>query len=199
MTVNDAGDENPMWVALATLAPDAGWSDLVCRIAIPFAAMRALIGDEVPTGDVARFPTWDAPHTLLADDEDLARRLRDLDIPVPRPVSPYAVRQDDEREALNGALHRFHDHDERPWGMTAFDPRVGIVLVRGASRSQALLDQLLREVVQSGMVIDARDPHDLRVFALDVLERGRCILVQPEATRDLRGDEAMRAVSALCA
>ncbi len=197
--VNDAPDENPMWVALATLAPDAASSDLVCRIAIPFASMRALIGDEVPTGDVARFPTWDAPHTLLADDEDLARRLRDLDIPVPRPVSAYAVRQDDEREALNGALHRFHDHDERPWGMTAFDPRVGIVVVRGASRSHALLDQLLREVVQSGIVVDARDPHDLRVFALDVLECGRCILVQSDDTRDLRGDEVARAVATLCA
>lgn len=197
--VNDAPDENPMWVALAALAPDAASSDLVCRIAIPFASMRALIGDEVPTGDVARFPTWDAPHTLLADDEDLARRLRDLDIPVPRPVSAYAVRQDDEREALNGALHRFHDHDERPWGMTAFDPRVGIVLVRGASRSRALIDQLMREVVQSGIVVDARDPHDLRVFALDVLERGRCILVQSDDTRDLRGDEVARAVATLCA
>jgi len=196
--MNDTPDENPMWVALTTLAPDAAPSDLVCRIAIPFAVMRALIGDEVPTGDVARFPTWDAPHTLLADDEDLARLLRGLDIPVPRPVSPYALRQDDEREALNGALHRFHDHDERPWGMTAFDPRVGIVLVRGASRSSALLDQLLREVVQSGIVVDARDPRDVRVFALDVLERGRCILVQSEEPRDLRGDEVLRAVDALC-
>ncbi len=195
--MNAHDDENPMWVRAAALAGEAEVPDLVCRIAVPSSDMAALIGADVPGTDVARFPTWDAPHTLLADDEVLAEAVRDLGVPIARPVSPYAVRQWDEREALEGALHRLRDHDEQPWGMTAFEPRTAVILVRGASRVREVLGRLVRAVASSGLVIDARDTHDLRVFALPVLERGRVILVTPGATEDLRGDDLDRLVLGL--
>jgi hypothetical protein len=197
--MNDA-DENPMWAGLATLAGETGDRpvDLACRIAVPSAGMTALIGPDVPAGQVARFPTWDAPHTLLADDEALAEAVRSLGIPVARPVSPYAVRQWDEREALEGALHRFRDHDERPWGMSAYEPRTGVVLALGLATVRGLIGRLVREVAQSGLVIDARQAQDLRVFALDVLERGRVVLVTREGVEDVRGPEVERVLGAVC-
>lgn len=181
-----------MWVRAAAPAREAEAPDLVCRIAVPSADMSALIGADVPGADVTRVPTWDAPHTLLADDEVLAEAVRDLGVPIARPVSPYAVRQWDEREALEGALHRLRDHDEQPWGMTAFEPRTAVILVRGAGRVREILGRLVRQVAATGLVIDARDAHDLRVFALPVLERGRVLLVRPGETEDLRGDDLDR-------
>lgn len=197
--MNDA-DENPMWAPLAVLAAAAstGAVDLACRMAVPSASMTALIGDDVPAGQVARFPTWDAPHTLLADDEALAEAVRGLGIPVARPVSPYAVRQWDEREALEGAMHRFRDHDERPWGMSAYAPRTGVVLALGIATVRGLIGRLVREVAPSGLVIDARQPEDLRVFALDVLERGRVVFVTREGVEDVRGPEVERVLGAVC-
>lgn len=197
--MNDA-DENPMWTGLAALAGEMGDRpvDLACRMAVPSASMTTLIGDGVPAGQVARFPTWDAPHTLLADDEVLAEAVRSLGIPVARPVSPYAVRQWDEREALEGALHRFRDHDERPWGMSAYEPRTGVVLALGVATVRGLLGRLVREVAQSGLVIDARRPQDLRVFALDAMERGRVVLATGEGVEDVRGSEVERVLGAVC-
>jgi len=199
--VNEHDDENPMWVSLHTLAPDAGAGgdgagDLACRVALPASSMAALIGAGVPTDHVARFPTWDAPHTLLADDEALAEAVRGLGVPVARPVSPYAVRQWDEREALEGAMHRFRDHDERPWGMSAYEPHTAVVLVIGAERVRGVLDRLV-EVATSGIVVDARDPRDVRVFVLAALERGRAILVTAAGAQDARGDEASRLLAAI--
>lgn len=197
--MNEA-DENPMWTGLATLSGEIADRpvDLACRMAVAAASMTALIGEGVPAGQVARFPTWDAPHTLLADDETLAEAVRSLGIPVARPISPYAVRQWDEREALEGAMHRFRDHDERPWGMSAYEPRTGVVIALGAATVSRLLGRLMREVAPSGLVVDARRPHDLRVFALDVLERGRVVLVTGERVEDVRGAETERVLNALC-
>lgn len=188
-----------MWARLATLVEGAASNDLACRIAVPFADLLVLIGDEVPTDHLARFSTWDEPHTLLADDEELARRVRALGIPLAAPIAPYAIRQWDEREVLDAALHRFHDHDERPWGMSAFDPRVGIVLAIGAATVRPLLARLVHEVAPSGVVIDARDPRDLRVFVLDAIERGRVIAVADDSTLDLRNDDELdRLIASLC-
>ncbi|MGE3855350.1 MAG: hypothetical protein AB7G21_00185 [Dehalococcoidia bacterium] len=187
--MNDHDDENPMWVARSALAAEADAADLSCRVALPASSMAALIGAGVPTDQVARFPTWDAPHTLLADDEALAEAVRSAGVPVARPVASYAMRQWDEREALEGAMHRFRDHDERPWGMSAYEPHTAVVLALGAGRARDVLGRLV-EVAASGLVVDARVPRDLRVFALAALERGRVILVTAEGVEDARGDAA---------
>ena len=102
------------------------------------------------------------------------------------------MRQWDEREALEAAMHRFRDHDERPWGMSAFEPRVGVVLAIGAPTVRDLLGRLVREVASSGLVIDARAPHDLRVFALDVLVRGRVIVVTADGAQELDAEDLDR-------
>lgn len=194
--MNEHDEENPMWAGLDVLAPDAAPGQPVCRLALPASAMTALVGTGAPSADVARFPTWDAPHTLLADDDALAEAVRGLGVPVVRPVSPYAVRQWDEREALEAAHHRLRDHDERPWGISAFEPQTAVVIAVGVERVRDLLDGV-RGVVTGGLVVDARDPRDLRVFALAVLERGRTILVAADGVEDLHGEPADRALIAV--
>ena len=188
-------EENPMWASLATITRDArgaaGEGELVCRIALPASEMRALVGDVVPTEHLTRFATWDPPQTLLADDAELAERLRAAGIAVVAPAASYGERQWDARDALEGALHRYHDHGETPWGMSAFEPDVAVVLVRGAPRILALLARLLKDIGRSGVVLDARDPRELRVFEIHSLDRDRIIVVFPDRSEEHRRDAGL--------
>ena len=192
----DPTEVNPMW-APRPASGDASAATLLCRIALPTAEMRALL-EGVTSVEVPRAPTFDTPLALLADDADLAERLRAAGVRVPLAAGSYAERQWDAREAMETTAHRMFDHGEEGSGVTnmaALQHRSEIALVSGAARAADLLARLVdayEELARSGVVIDARDTRDLRVFALPTLERGRCIVVRRDGLDD-HGASADRA------
>ena len=196
----DPTEVNPMWGPrpASTSAPVGA---LLCRIALPTAEMRALL-EGVPSVEVPRTPTADAPLVLLADDDALAERLRGAGVRVPRAAGSYAERQWDAREAAETTAHRMFDHGEIGSGVTnmaALQHRSEVALASGAERAGALLARLLdgpEEVARAGLVVDARDPRDLRVFALPALERGRCIVVRADSLEDHAADADRTTVEA---
>src|SRR6185503_9114126 len=94
----DPSEANPM------LSPASG---VAARIAATGVEVRALI--EGAAG-LEVMPTFDAQLVLLADDHDLAERLRAFGLHLPRPAGTYAERQWDARESVEVSAHRIFDH-----------------------------------------------------------------------------------------
>ncbi|MDA0300976.1 MAG: hypothetical protein O2822_00470 [Chloroflexi bacterium] len=187
----DPDEHNPMWAARIVLArsshgthrgaaPDP--SVPAVRIALPMTEVRALLDEQRGADCVTQVVMWDSPLMLLADDVPLADRLRAHGLTILVRGGTYAERQWDAREALEEVAHRFYDHQEE-WGvrgMTTRQPRFTVAVVQGAPQIRALVGGLMRHGASAGLVIDARDPIDLRVFVVDALDADRVILVRPD-------------------
>jgi len=191
----DLDEVNPMWGSRAAVAASPHGAHRgaapvegvpAIRIALPSAEVRALLDEQRGAHGVTQVITWDAPLMLLADDAGLAAELRARGVTIVLRGGTYAERQWDAREALEEAAHRFYDHQEE-WGvrgMTTRQPRTAVAIVEGGVQVHALLGALMRHGVGAGLVIDARDPLDLRVFVLEALDADRVILVRPEAVEE---------------
>ena len=191
----DPSELNPMWgsrQALAAsphaahrgVAPDAGVPAI--RIALPSREVRALLDEQRGVDCVTQVITWDAPLMLLGDDPALAAQLRALGVTILVRGGTYAERQWDAREALEEAAHRYYDHQEE-WGvrgMTTRQPRTTVALVEGARPVHALLGALMHHGVGAGLVIDAREAIDLRVFVVDTIDADRVLLVRAEGAEE---------------
>jgi len=183
-------DEHPMWCSRAALGRRQSGlaalddAEVICRVALPAATMRGVISSGAPPEGMTRIAAWDPPAVLLADDPALAAMLRDAGIDVPLPSSTFAQRESDARNRLDAATHRFEDHGEVQHG-SALDARVAIVVAWGAEPVRTLLAGVVREAT-SGVVIEARDPHNLRAFVLDAMDVGRVFLVRADATEEYR-------------
>lgn len=197
----DPDERNPMWALRAEIAasqhaghrgapPDP--ASPAIRIALPSSEVRALLDEQRGAHGVTQVITWDTPLLLLADDAPLAARLRALGVTILLRGGTYAERQWDAREALEEAAHRFYDHQEE-WGvrgMTTRQPRTTVAIVEGAPQVHALLDALLRHgVAGGGLVLDVREPRDVRVFVVDAIDAGRVLLVRAEAIEDVTRTE----------
>ena len=170
----DPTERNPM------LVPRAEGDTPACRIALTATEADALLARAGV--EARRAATFDAPLVLLADDDALAERLREAGVRVPRAAGTYAERQWDARESVEVSAHRIFDHFELGTGVTdtsGLDARYAVVTVAGTANVRAALTAL-SEVTRAGVVLDARDTHDLRAYALATLEAGRCILVLPD-------------------
>jgi len=191
----DPDEHNPMWAFRLALAgsPHAAHRgaapDLrvpTVRIALPTAEARALLDEQRGADCVTQVVMWDSPLMLLADDVALAERVRACGVTVLVRGGTYAERQWDAREALEEVAHRFYDHQEE-WGvrgMTTRQPRFTAALVQGAPQVRALLGALMRHGASAGLVIDAREPIDLRVFVVDALDADRVLLARDEGIQE---------------
>ncbi len=179
---NSPDDEHPIWCDRASLARRSAAlgainvDEVVCRIALSSAEMRALLGTGAPPEGTTRIAAWDPPVMLLADDPSLATLLRAAGVDVPHVTSTFAQREGEARDRLAAATHRFEDHGEVAHG-NALDARVAVVIAWGHDRARQILDRLGREVAQSGLVLDARAPRELRAFVVASLPAGRAIIV----------------------
>lgn len=185
----DPEEHNPMWAPRPVIAgsahsahrgapPDPGVPAL--RIALPMTEVRALLDEQRGADCVTQVVMWDSPLMLLADDVPLADQLRARGLTILVRGGTYAERQWDAREALEEVAHRFYDHQEE-WGvrgMTTRQPRFAVAIVQGAPQVRALLGALMRHSASAGLVIDARDPIDLRVFVVDAVGADRVLLVR---------------------
>ncbi|MGE3855922.1 MAG: hypothetical protein AB7G21_03055 [Dehalococcoidia bacterium] len=200
----DPTEHNPMWTDRVALAashhaahrgetPDASIPAL--RIALPSVQVRALLDEQRGARGVTQVITWDTPLMLLADDVTLAARVRALGVTVQLRGGTYAERQWDAREALEEAAHRFYDHQEE-WGvrgMTTRQPRTTVAIVEGAMQVRALLGALMHHGVGAGVILDVREPADLRAFVVDALEDDRVLLARPDGVEErARGPELER-------
>lgn len=207
----DPGEANPMWTRRSALASTSYASHRggaprddapACRIALPLAEVSALLANgragERAADRVTQVITWDAPLTLLADDHDLMERIQAMGVHVPVRGGTYAERQWDAREALEEVAHRYYDHGEGEWGvhgMITRQPHFLVAIVEGASPNRSLLTALMRTGVGSGLVVDARDPLDLRVFGVESLDHGRVLLVRADRVEEHRRDAVLEVVA----
>ena len=185
----DPDELNPMWCPRPALAasPHAAHRGAppregaqACRIALPSADVGPVLDAQRGAACVTQVITWDTPLMLLADDAGLAERIRATGLAVLVRGGTYAERQWDAREVLEAVAHRYYDHGEGQWGvrgMVARQPRYTVAVVEGAPQVRALLSALIRHGEPKGLVIDAREPLDLRVFVVDTLPPERVLVV----------------------
>ena len=207
----DHNELNPMWARRAALAAsphaahrgDAPREGVACcRIAIASSEVRALLDAQRGAACITQVITWDAPLMLLADDGTFATQVRTAGVPVLDRGGTYAERQWDAREALEEAAHRFYDHQET-WGvrgMVTRQPRTTVAIVEGALQVHALLFALVQfgastedagEQRGAGLVVDGRDPLDLRIFVVDSIDADRALIVHPAGVEEYRRAEVL--------
>ncbi len=194
----DPGEYNPMWAGRAALAGSSHVAHRgrlrtggaqVLRIALATVHVRALrdaSAHHPPAEAQTLVVTWDAPLTMLSDDEDVADALRTHGVPVPVRGGTYAERQWDAREALEEVAHRFYDHGEGVWGvrgMITRQPRYSVAVVDGGRTVRAIL-AVLPKHTSCGLVVDARVPEDLRVFGVETLDAARALLVRRDGVEE---------------
>lgn len=210
----DPDELNPMWATRAALAaspyaahrgdaPRAGVA--CCRVAIASSEVRALLDAQRGAACVTQVITWDAPLTLLADDRPLATQIRAAGVTVLDRGGTYAERQWDAREALEEAAHRFYDHQET-WGvrgMVTRQPRTTVAIVEGALQVHALLSALVGfgaptdgadDRPGAGLVLDGRDPLDLRIFVVDSIDADCALVVHAAGVEEYRRAEVLERV-----
>ncbi len=209
----DPNELNPMWASRAAIAasPHAAHRGdppregvACCRIAIASSEVRALLDAQRGAACVTQVITWDAPLLLLADDAPLAAQIRAAGMTIIERGGTYSERQWDAREALEEAAHRFYDHQET-WGvrgMTTRQPRTTVAIIEGALQVHALLSALVQFGAVSensgqqgaGLVLDGRDPLDLRIFVADSIEADRALVVHPAGLEEYRRAEVLERV-----
>ena len=194
----DPGEENPMWARREALAaspyashrgPAPREDERALRIAMTSVEVRAILDGEHSAECVSQVVTWDAPLILLADDTHLADRVTALGVHVVLRGGTYAERQWDAREALEEVAHRYYDHGEGHWGVRGMITRQAhttVAIVQGTAPVLAVLGVLMQRDDGPGIVIDARDPLDLRVFGVEALAQERVILVRTGGVEEHR-------------
>ena len=210
----DPHELNPMWAPRTALAasphaahrgdaPREGAES--CRVAIASSEVRALLDAQRGAACITQVITWDAPLMLLADDAPLTVQIRAAGVTIIERGGTYAERQWDAREALEEAAHRFYDHQET-WGvrgMTTRQPRTTVAIVEGALQVHALLSALVQfgappegagDERGAGLVLDGRDPLDLRIFVVDSIGADRALVVHPAGIEEYRRAEVLERV-----
>ena len=197
--------KNPMWgwpIRHPLPLPDVERPEekAVARFAYQSRAENLGVGwtDEVDV--IAGGTTWDAPLTLLSDDEPLARQLQELGVDAQPPALPYAERQHQGDRGLQQALDEwaedFRRRGEQPPAIGGFEPGVE-VLVLAAVTLRLLLPAIARfvkDLAHGGVVIDARDPNELRIVEVESLDRDRIVTVFDDHAEELRRDDDLQEI-----